>query len=147
MRGAIENYYFRFFHEKNVFCSVCKDPHTTLGFGALKWPPLAALLCDIFAACAKEPRRYALECFFKRKINYFLKEYVVSRFSKDMHSQLGSGWCRQGLRDAPRWRQKRQKGSKISLAPHGGQAKSVKRYVWVGEWICSTCRGIYDKNR
>ena len=67
--------------------------------------------------------------FFLTKKLYFLKEYVVSRFSKDMHSQLGSGWCRRALRDAPRWRQKRQKGSKISLAPHGGQAKNVKRYV------------------
>ena len=84
-----------------MFCSFCKDPHTTLGFGALKWPPLAALLCDIFAACAKEPRRYALEYFLNKKM-YFLKEYVVSRFSKDMHSQLGSGWCRRALRDAPR---------------------------------------------
>ena len=101
MGAALYDYYFRSFYEKNVFCSLCKDPHTTLGFGALKWPPLAALLCDIFAACAKEPRRYALECFSYKKM-YFLKEYVVSRFSKDMHSQLGSGWCRRALRDAPR---------------------------------------------
>ena len=85
--------------------------------------------------------------FFVQKNLYFLKEDVVSRFSKDMYSQLGSGWCRRALRDAPRWRQKRQKGSKISLAPHGGQAKNVKRYVKVGEWICSTYGGIYDKNR
>ena len=39
---------------------------------------------------------------FRTKKLYFLKEYVVSRFSKDMHSQLGSGWCRRALRDAPR---------------------------------------------
>ena len=67
MRAAMDEEYFRFFHEKNVVCSFCKDLHTTLGFGALKWPPLAALLCDIFAACAKEPRRYALECFSYKK--------------------------------------------------------------------------------
>ena len=67
MRGAMDEEYFRFFHDKNAFCSLCKDLHTTLGFGALKWPPLAALLCDIFAPCAKEPRRYALECFSDKK--------------------------------------------------------------------------------
>ena len=102
MGVALYHQHFRFFFtKKKAFCSLCKDPITTLGFGALKWPPLAALLCDIFAACAKEPRRYALEYFFNKKL-YFLKEYVVSRFSKDMHSQLGSGWCRRALRDAPR---------------------------------------------
>ena len=42
MRAAIDDEFFHFFHEKIASCSFCKDPFTTLGFGALKWPPLAA---------------------------------------------------------------------------------------------------------
>ena len=168
--------YFRFFHDKNAFCPLCKDLHTMLGFGALKWLPLAAKWPlnyarsygrRIFSFFSREKRvlfvlqrspYYAgiwgaqvaslggpavrhfrclrqrassvgVRMFFLQKNILFFQEYVVFRFSKDMCSQLGSGWCRGALRDAPRWRQKRQKGSKISLAPHGGQAKNVKRDI------------------
>ena len=77
---------------------------------------------------------------------------VFSRCCKFILKKLGSGWCRGALRGVPRTlrdvdeNDKRgQKMPNMFLAPQGGQAKSVKRSLSVGERIRSCYKGIIDK--
>ena len=121
---------FRFLLEKSVSLVCLQQLDIWSASWALQRPPLAALLRDVFAVCAKEPRRWALDCFFVKKMFCLKKYFVFSvffRFSKVMYSQLGSWWCRRALRGAPRTLRDADKndkrGQKSSWRPAGVSQK------------------------
>ena len=94
---------------------------------ALQRLPLATLVCDVFAACAKEPRRYALECFLFKKMcfpNSILFFSAFFRFCILIRSQLGSGWCRRALRGAPR-----------TLPDTEKNCQSDQKCLWRPVWV------------